>query len=613
MVADDRPAGYHTRTVTARRALAALLLGAWLAPATAGEIAARDALTGAPVTAHVSLRSVDSAAFTARYEFVAAGRAQRVDPASGRFQLQAQAVGYRALLADYDAMTPSTTLLMDPVAEPAALSRVTARAALDPASLWLYGYVRDARDGAPLAGARVQASGRVTNTDVEGFFELQLDAPALNVEALPPEFSLQVQAAGFPAWERTRLLRAPGAQRMVIALGGDAPSRSSNELGVRDRSGTVGGGERADVARSAPTMINALPPLLAPPVSIRVGFADASCTASCCTAACTNTCTMSLETYVARGLDNEWIPSWNTQSLRAGSIAYRSYGAWRVANPIRPTFDICSSACCQVNDNSASSTAVSNAVARTPGMVLSYGSTAAASEYSSENNGWDNPSDGLACSATLPLCGDGLVGDPSKGWPCMTDEVAAGHGCFGHGRGMSQWGTQRWAIHTTTPKTWPWIVNHYFNDNGNVGGAGSSSRTAVMTSPLNLAALSARPSAPTPGDTLRLAAMAHNAAGAAHAHILVGASLYRSGVGYLDDPTHDAPATLAAQADTAVSRDFLVPAGATAGRYDLLMSLYLDVDENGSIAADDIALALVTLPNAIEVVTDRLFADGFGN
>jgi hypothetical protein len=195
----------------------------------------------------------------------------------------------------------------------------------------------------------------------------------------------------------------------------------------------------------------------------------------------------------------------------------------------------------------------------------------------------------------------------------MADEVATGHGCFGHGRGMSQWGTQRWAVHATTPKTWPWIVNHYFNDNGNASGTGGSNRTAVMTSPLALSALSARPYAPAPGNTLRLGAVAHNAAGAAHAHILVGASLYRSGAGYLDDAAHDAAVSLAAQADTAVARDFVVPMGATVGRYDLLMSLYLDVDENGSIAAGDLALALVTLPSAVEVVTDRIFADGFGN
>jgi hypothetical protein len=605
--------------VKALRHLATLLLGAWLAPTAAAELAARDALTGAPVQARVEISSVGSDVATGvRHEFASGGRSQRIDLAPGRWRLHAEAAGYRPLDAAYDASTPATTLLLDPIEQPTALVRVAERAAVDPTALWLHGYVRDARDGAPLVGARVQALGRATRSDADGYFELQLDAPAPAQDALPAEFALQVQAVGFPAWERTRLLHTPGAQHLVIALGGDTQSHAAYELGVRDRGGTVGDGDAGNAILDAaasirPTAITALPPLLTPPASIRVGFADASCTTSCCTAACTNTCTMSLETYVARGLDNEWIPSWNTQSLRAGSIAYRSYGAWRVANPIRAAFDICSSACCQVNDNTASSAAVSNAVARTPGIVLTYGSAAAASEYSSENNGWDNPNDALSCTATLPLCGDGLVGDASKGWPCMVDDVAAGHGCFGHGRGMSQWGTQRWAIHATTPKTWPWIVNHYFNDNGNVSGAGSSNRTAVMTSPLALSALSAQPFAPAPGSTLRLGATAHNAAGAVHAHILVGASLYRSGVGYLDDAAHDAAVTLAAEAGTTVARDFLVPMGATAGRYDLLMSLYLDVDENGAITAGDFAMALVTLPSAVEVVTDRIFADGFGN
>lgn len=600
--------------------LAAWLSGAWLAPAAALEVAARDASTGAAVAARVTLVREGDATSSTVSPWLLEGRRHDFALPVGRWRFRADADGYRPLegVFEQDAIesTLPATLLLDPQADAAAFADVDARTAADPSASWLHGFVRDARDGSPLAGARVQALGHESRSDANGYFALQLDAAVVTDEA-PVEFALRVQASGFPEWERTRVLRTPGAQRWVIALGGDVPPRAVQELGVRDRAGTVGesgDGNRFSDAAAQPAAISALPPALSPPPSIRVGFADASCTTSCCTASCTNTCTVSLETYVARGLDNEWIPSWNTQSLRAGSIAYRSYGAWRVANPIRAAFDICSSACCQVNDNTASSSAVSNAVARTPGLLLTRtGTSAFGAEYSAENNGWDDPGDGLSCSATVPLCGNGLVGDASLGWPCMVDDVAAGHGCFGHGRGMSQWGTQRWAIGSTgTTRTWPWIVNHYFNDNGNATGAGSGNRTAVMTSPLTLAALSARPTAPAPGETIRLGALAHNAAGAVHSHILVGASLYRSGGGYLDDSAHDAPASLAAGTDTVVARDFLVPVAATAGRYDLLVSLYLDVDENGAIAAGDLALALVTLPGAVEVVTDRLFADGFG-
>lgn len=596
-------------------AVAALALLAASGTAAGLQLAARDVHSGAAVTVRVTAQPRAGASASAAERAVeVGGRAQALDLAPGRWRLHAEAAGYRALDTEVDAATPALTLLLEPVDPDAAFARGVPAAAVAPDELWLQGYVRDAADGAPLPGARISAPGGVVYSADDGWFALRLDAPAPAPDALPEEFALDVQVAGRTPWRRSRLLRVPGVQRLVVALGGDTPPTAALELGVRDRRDGIAAAPTAPGAVAVgPEAVAALAPLLAPPASIRVGYADASCTTSCCTGACTTTCVMPLETYVARGLDNEWIPSWHAQSLRAGSIAYRSYGAWRVANPIRATYDICSSACCQVNDNVASSAAVSTAVARTPGLLLTLpGSGAAfAAEYSAENNGWDDPNDGLSCSAGLPLCGDGRVGDAATGWPCMADAVAAGHGCFGHGRGMSQWGTQRWAISAGAP-LWRWIADHYYNDNGNSSGAGSGNRRAVLSSPLSLTALTATPRAPAPGETLRLGATAHNAAGADHAHILVGASLYRSGVGYLDDSAHDAPVTLAAAADTAVARTFLVPAGVAAGRYDVLLSLYLDVDENGAIGTTDLALALATLPQAVEIVTDRLFADGFG-
>src|SRR5690606_30629553 len=134
------------------------------------------------------------------------------------------------------------------------------------------------------------------------------------------------------------------------------PALRNNEIGARDQRWSqppgVEDASQASSSEAQSSVVSAalLAAVLTPPATIRVGFADAACTVPCCTNACGNVCTLSLETYVRRGLDSEWIASWDSQSLRAGSIAYRSYGAWRVENPIRTQFDICSSACCQVND-----------------------------------------------------------------------------------------------------------------------------------------------------------------------------------------------------------------------------------------------------------------------
>ncbi|HET9049502.1 MAG TPA: SpoIID/LytB domain-containing protein [Chiayiivirga sp.] len=486
--------------------------------------------------------------------------------------------------------------------EPLPFARAAQRWRQHPDAVLLQGYVRRVSDGEAIVGAELRIDGHTARSGADGYFELDLPAAAHAAQA---RVALDVSAAGYARHRRDGLVLVAGVQRLLVALGPGVGVRSVQTIGALDR------GDRAvdedALATAAPprTVTPAgllLAPTMLPPATIRVGFADAACTQSCCTNACSNTCTLSLETYVKRGLDSEWIASWNAQSLRAGSVAYRGYGAWRVANPIRSNFDICSSACCQVNDAGTSSS-TDAAAARTPGILLTRnGSDAASAEYSAENNSWDDPNDGLSCSNEDLSCGNGFAGSPSAGWPCLSDAVSINKGCFGHGRGMSQWGTQRWALQ---PKAWPWMVDHYFNDNG----TGSGLRTAVMSSPLLLADLAAQPAVLAPGSSFQILANASNSAGATHSRLLIGASLYRAGVGYLDDSAHDAALALA-PGTTAITRTFDVPPSSIDGSYDLLLSLYLDVDENGSISAADLALALARINGAVTIQTPPVF-DGF--
>jgi len=583
-----------------------LLALACALPVHAAELAVRDASTGAPLEARAS--RID--AIGGDDAVVLDGRLRRHAIALPA-HLRVVATAHRAIDTVLGDGGAPTTILLDPLDEPVAYARLARRAEAMPHARWLQGYARAAIDGRALAGARIEVEGRLATTDASGYFELELDPVDANAAATE-RATVRAHADGYADIERDGLARIAGVQRLLLAFGGDAAARSTIELGARDRpSGSSGTTPDASTPSrtEVPPAGGALAPLLAPPATIRVGYADAACTQSCCTGSCAHTCVLPLETYVRRGLDSEWIASWNAQSLRAGSIAYRSYGAWRAAHPISANFDICSSACCQVND-AGTSASTDAAVARTPGILLTRsGSEAASAEYSAENNSWDDPGDGLSCSNNDLSCGDGFAGSPANGWPCLGDAVGAGHGCFGHGRGMSQWGTQRWAI-DASERRWPWIVDHYYNDNGNAGGAGTGQRTAVMTSPLSLSAVAATPSAIPPGATLQLSATAGNAAGATHAHVLVGASLYRSGVGYVDDPSNDAPRSLP-PGDQAIARAFDVPAATPAGAYDVLLSLYLDVDEDGAIGAGDLPLALATLPAAVQILDDRIHADGF--
>jgi len=572
------------------------------------EVAARDALTGAPLAA--TIEYLDGARVHA---VQVDGQLRSVQGPRRRVDALVRAQGHHDLALSLSPDAAPMTLLLDPVEEPPAFTRLAARVHAARAARWLQGYVRRVHDAAPIANATVSIEARSTRTGADGYFELEL-APFQPGDTA--RSSLRVDADGIGTQVRDGLVPTPGIQRLLVALGAGIAPRTTNTVGALDR-GARAVGDDGNATTPLPRPETPAGPLLAPPLTppetIRVGFADAACTQACCTASCTHTCVLPLETYVRRGLDSEWIASWNTQSLRAGSVAYRSYGAWRVAHPIRSNFDICSSACCQVNDANTS-TSTDSAIARTPGLLLTRsGNEAASAEYSAENNSWIDPDSTLSCSNSDLSCGNGFAGSPSTGWPCLADPVSAGKSCFGHGRGMSQWGTQRWAIKPGDPQRWPWIVDHYYNDNDNQTGAGSGLRTAVMTSPLTLTNISPQPATLAPGSQFHIAATASNSAGASHAHLLIGASLYRNGIGYIDDPTNDSALVLASGAHT-IGREFLVPGATPTGSYDLLLSLYLDVDENGTISAMDLALALARVNGAVQIETAPVFegfADGF--
>jgi Tol biopolymer transport system component len=229
---------------------------------------------------------------------------------------------------------------------------------------------------------------------------------------------------------------------------------------------------------------------IAVPTGIRVGSNCSNGRHGCAT-----TNTYSLETYVQDGLDKEWISSWKTDSLKAGAVAYRSYGAWFVANPICPStnsscptvYDICNSIYCQVFNTSSQKSTVAAAQA-TAGVVLSSdGVNVFFAEYAANTNGL--------------YCPDGQTGQPALNWPCMLDPAATGSTGSGHGRGLSAWGSQYWARGqsyqgvTTTPRDWRCILNHYYNANSNsitvdpnytgpgsltTGTAGTQNRTAFL-------------------------------------------------------------------------------------------------------------------------------------
>jgi Tol biopolymer transport system component len=199
-----------------------------------------------------------------------------------------------------------------------------------------------------------------------------------------------------------------------------------------------------------------------------------------CSSACTTTQSFTLESYVKQGLSQEWFPSWLSDSLKAGAVAYRTYGAYFVQHPGQsgsPNYDIRSDTCNQAFvATSKPPTSTSAAATATVGVALTAdGVNAFKSEYASNTTGFGT-------------CTSGQTGDGSSNWPCMADPIAAGTTGSGHGRGMSQYGSQWWAAgmngsNVTYPRNWQCILEHYYNDNGNTSGAGTGLRTSFINGP----------------------------------------------------------------------------------------------------------------------------------
>jgi hypothetical protein len=310
---------------------------------------------------------------------------------------------------------------------------------------------------------------------------------------------------------------------------------------------------------------------------------------------------MPLEEYVQRGIDNEWIAAWSHDALAAGAVAYRSYGAWHVFNPpAHGAYDICSSASCQVNDATTHSR-TDAAVAATAGLMLVRDGAVFRSEYSAQNNALLGA---LSCSNADLSCGDGYAGSPATGWPCLADPVSAGRACFGHGRGMSQWGNHYWT-QQDPPRRWKWQLDHYYNDRGN----GSELRTAVISQVLSIDSVSPPIGSVLPGERITIALSAGNLAASAHEDVLIGASLRRGNDPFVDDPPNDRQVVLPSGASS-TERFFDLPTALPAGFYDLWLALWIDVDGDGSISSTDLVQELIVLDSAIEVGA-KIFEDRF--
>jgi hypothetical protein len=415
-------------------------------------ISVRDSETGIGIPAEVAFTSADGTSSALGSVALASGQRTEIAAPQGKALVRITALGHLPLdtYIDVDPLLP-TTMLLDPEVPTPELAPDVVAAQVREGFAMLHGHVIDVGTGVPVEGARVSLNnaGVSTETNKRGYFVLQAPVTAVEGEKLPQTDNLVVEQAGYKTYTITRSFLTPGATHFQIDL------ESGVGAVTRDDTHKILAFEEGQLPESPPVQTSGddVGILANCNTSVRLGT-------SCSCTTCSSVVTLSRGTYVKRGLNDEWIGSWNADSLRAGAVAYRSYGCWYTLHPLRSNYDICNNACCQVNDSDTYS-ATDNAVDYTSGEVLAKSGATYRAEYAAENNNG--------------ACADGETGDPANNWPCMNDLVCKGTSFNGHGRGMCQWGSQR---HAVDGKSYTWILNHYYNNNGNPAGA----RDAVITS-----------------------------------------------------------------------------------------------------------------------------------
>jgi len=535
----------------------------------------------------LSVESTDTGAFLS------------VDYTAGNRLLEVSSPGHRPLSTKVTLDAGSdltTTIWLDPVEVPEVLRTESVESRMQPGMLLLHGHIVDSETALPLENVAVHLalSSGEARTNSDGYFWLLVVAKH-NDET----DSLIATIGGYRSFVLTNVLLREGDVHVIIDMvrgSGSTIHDGTHKLLTSATSAPISESQATSSVASQPSVfgesLRISPQSVSLPSSIRVGF---NCPSSL---SCTTVHVYSLETYVANGLDDEWIPSWTAESLKAGAVAYRSYGAYYTFHPMTATYDICSTTACQVDDPSTTTSSVQSAAAATAGVILvnAAGTEPFFAQYSAHNN---NLCPSGTCSGggyTWTSCGDGYCGRPPT-WPCLSDSVESGVALSGHGGGMSQWGSYRW---DQQGQGWQWIVNHYYNNNGNPSGArngvlqfGTTAATVTINSASTI---------PSTTPTISTFTIQYNVTASAASAVMLGASLRLHGTTSwaINDSPHDITVSLPA-GSSSVSRQFSV--SAASGLYDVLVAVWRDQNGNGIIDGPDSQLSAVTLMSA-ETLSD---------
>lgn len=407
--------------------------------------------------------------------------------AAGAHNIQVEASGYKtakfSLVTDPSEDQRLVRVHLSPLKPPPELQKESMEALFRSDRATVVGFVTDEESGELLSDVHVSVLGQAikTYTDQRGFFALQIPTFEATMDRTSPDggpelVSLRFEKRGYRTHERTSVQITPGDNAAIYRIelrpgeGTDvvdervyranaASTWDPRELGAADLSPLEHEfqTERWLMASEEPRPADLVPC----DASIRIGRFICRCGSG-------TVDVYTLERYSQFVLPREWFASWNTEALRAGAVAVRSYGAYFVQRPLCVNYDICDTTCCQVFDPNREDWRTNQAVDDTwcQKLVNADGSPYF-SQYSAENNSLNRCGAGAWCTArsgSYSCGGDWCQGDggfDGVTGQCADDDPDRGFCRYGHGRGMCQWGSQGWAQRGLD---YLWVLGNYYPD-----------------------------------------------------------------------------------------------------------------------------------------------------
>lgn len=510
----------------------------------------------------------------------------------GTYLISASGEGFESVHGEVvirEGQTAKLKFHLDPLVRDKRFSYETIKSKVQDGRMLLQGTITSDQTGKPVEGAQVYAEGAETYTGTDGYFEFF-------VVSGDGATDLLVSAPGFGTHTRKNVRIWPNgdaAYRLSLSNEAVTVDEANPRFSTQTGSGSDCDGCKLDEKElvEGGTDGTSAPAL---PKSIRVGRNCPSATT------CSTVEIYSVDSYVKRVVPSEWYSCWGNVTggldcLRAGAVAVRSYGVYHVYNPRTSTYDICDTTSCQVLGASTSSN-TDLATDQTTRYVLTSNGAVARSEYSAENNNAG--------------CGDGFSGTGSSTAPCINDPVCSGFATFGHGRGLCQWGSARWATGKRLSsslacsnsaastgqgtKNWQQILDHYY-----------PLYELVQGSAPTLSSLSANPNNPLRGTTFTVNYGVTN--NAAVDNVMLGASIAPTGTTtFTSNSANDLKVSLPV-GTAGQSRPFAMPLSQLNGSYDLLGALYYDRNNSNTINSGDFVMAELKTIGSVTVTANVQF------